>query len=105
MSLTTNHPTVIATAHLRKSEIAALMAWGDRQTLEVIIRPASADRDSQMALIGYGEGVAAWAVYWMDGLLWLAFLPDQSGHGSEGWTLTVGSVEKAMECIMVATQE
>lgn len=105
MSLTTNHPAVIDTAHLRLAEFAALGAWGDRQMLEVVIRPASDDRTGEMAFIGYGEGVAAWAVYWLNGLLWLAYLPDQSGHGPEGWTVNVASVAEAMECIMEATKE
>jgi len=104
MSSTTFSISAPKTAHLRCDELAALVAWGDRHHLEVTLKPSSANSAGKMAFIGYGEGIAAWSIYWIKGLLWLAFLPDPSGEGSEGWTVAVETVDEAMKRIIAATE-
>jgi len=105
MYITADHHTVSDVAHLRLAELATLRVWGDLYGLEVEIKPAGAGLSGEMAFIGFGDGVASWSVYWLDGVVWLAFLPDPAGEGFDGWKVAVGSVEEAMARIIAATDE
>ena len=105
MYITTDHPIVSDVAHLRLTELATLRVWGELYGLEVEIKPAGAGFTGEMAFIGFGEGIASWCIYWINGRLCLAFLPDPSGERPEGWMVAVGSVEEAMARIIAATDE
>ena len=105
MSSITERHRASDTAHLRTAELATLVGWGDLHGLEVAIKPAGADTEGEMVFIGYGEGIATWTVYWIEGLMWLAFLPDPSGQGFEGWKVEVESLDEAMSWIIAETEK
>lgn len=105
MYIIADHHRVSDFAHLRLAELATLRVWGDLYGLEVEIKPAGDGLSGEMAFIGFGDAIASWTIYWLDGVLWLAFLPDPSDEALEGWKVAVGSVEDAMARIIAATDE
>ena len=105
MYVTTDGPIVSDVAHLRLAELATLKVWGDLYGLDVDIKAAAAGFTGEMAFIGFGNGIAAWCIYWINGRLCLAFLPDPSRERPEGWMVAVGSVEEAMARIIASTEE
>lgn len=105
MYITADHHSVSDFAHLRLAELATLKVWGDLYGLQVEIKPAGDGLSGEMAFIGFGDAIASWTVYWLNGVVWLAFLPDPSRDGLKGWKVAVGSVEEAMARIIAVIDE
>ena len=105
MYIAPDHSIISNAAHLRQVELATIKIRGELHGLDVEIKTARAGDTDEMAFIGLGDGVAAWCIYWMDGQLSLAFLPDASSEHPEGWVAAVASVEDAMAEIVAATDE
>jgi len=104
MSLTTHRPATTGHMDFRADERRRLVAWADKNRLEVSIKPGGAGRAGGMVFIGYGEGVAHWTIYRADGHLWLCCIEDRTEQGREGSKVAVGSVEDALARIMVDTK-
>jgi hypothetical protein len=81
-----------------------LAAWADVNGLEVAIKPAGAGQAKEMAFVGYGEGIASWAIYRADGYLWLCRVEDRAGQDCEGLKVAVESVEEALAMITIDTE-
>lgn len=96
----------VVTGHMdfRADERRRLVAWADKNSLEVCIRPAGAGQADGMIFVGYGEGVAHWTIYRADGHLWLCRIGDRTEQGREGSKVSVGSIEDALARIMTDTE-
>lgn len=104
MYVTTDQYTASDFAHLRLAELAALRIWGELYGLEVTIEAADFGYSGEMAFIGFGGGNACWSVYWINGQLWLAYLPFPSRECFEGWAVQVRSVVEAMALVIADTE-
>ena len=104
MSLTTNRTAETAHIDFRADERVKLVAWADKNGLEVSIQPAGGDYPSGLIFVGYGEGVAHWTIFRADGHLWLCSVGDRTEQGREGAKVAVGSFEDALARIMVDTE-
>ena len=104
MSFTTHHFAATCHVDFRADERHRLVAWADKNGLEVSIKPTSAAHAEGMIFVGYGEGVVHWTIYRADGHLWLCRIEDRTEQGREGSKVAVGSVEDALARIMVDTE-
>lgn len=104
MSLTRNRSATTDHTDFRADEKTYLVAWADEHGLEVSIKPAGGDEPYGMTFVGYGEGIASWAIFRADGHLWLCRIEDRVGQGREGSKMVVDSVEEALATIIVDTE-
>ncbi len=104
MSFTTHHFAATCHTDFRADKRRRLVAWADKNVLEVSIKPAGAGQAEGMIFVGYGEGVVHWTTYRADGHLWLCRIEDRTEQGREGSKVAVGSVEDALARIMTDTE-
>ena len=104
MSLSKTRSVTTFRTDFMADERAYLAAWADVNGLEVSIKPAGADYAEEMAFVGYGEGIASWAIYRADGYHWLCHVEDRAGQDCEGSKVAVESVEEALAMITIDTE-